>query len=168
MKRSVALIILDGWGIGRKDYSNPLHIAKPKNIDYIKTHYLWGALQSSGIAVGLPWDEEGNSEVGHLTIGAGKIIYQHFPRITLSIQNGEFFKNQVLLQAFEHAKKNSSAVHLVGLLTQGNVHSSLEHLRALIACAKKQNISKLNLHFFSDGKDSPPRSVLTLLETAKK
>jgi len=168
MKRSVALIILDGWGIGRKDYSNPLHIAKPKNIDYIKTHYLWGALQSSGIAVGLPWDEEGNSEVGHLTIGAGKIIYQHFPRITLSIQNGEFFKNRVLLQTFEHAKKNNSAAHLVGLLTQGNVHSSLEHLRALIACAKKQNISKLNLHFFSDGKDSPPRSVLTLLETAKK
>jgi len=166
--RSVILIILDGWGIGRKDYSNPLYIAKPKNIDYVKTHYLSGALQSSGIAVGLPWDEEGNSEVGHLTIGAGKIIYQHFPRITLSIQNGEFFKNRVLLQTFEHAKKNNSAVHLAGLLTQGNVHSSLEHVRALIACAKKQGVAELNLHFFSDGKDSPPRSVLELLGTAKK
>ena len=112
--RQVVLAILDGWGIGRKDYSNPIHIAKPKNINFIKTHYLTGALQSSGIAVGLPWDEEGNSEVGHLTIGAGKIIYQHFPRITLSIQTGDFFKNPVLLQALGHAKKNNSALHLLG------------------------------------------------------
>lgn len=167
MKKTVVLVILDGWGIGRKDYSNPLYVIKPKNIEYIKSHYLSGALQSSGIAVGLPWDEEGNSEVGHLTIGAGKIIYQHFPKITLSIQNGEFFKNSAFLDAFNHAKKNSSAVHLMGLLTQGNVHASLEHLRALIALAKKNSCRELYLHFFSDGKDSPPKSVLNLLETVR-
>lgn len=164
MKRSLVLVILDGWGIGRKDYSNPIYIGKPKNLEYIKTHYLSGALQSSGIAVGLPWDEEGNSEVGHLTLGAGKIIYQHYPKITLAIRNGEFFKNPVFLKAFGHARKNNSAVHLVGLLTQGNVHASLEHLRALLDLGRRQNSTQLYLHLFSDGRDSPPRSAPQLLQ----
>ncbi|HEY4475756.1 MAG TPA: 2,3-bisphosphoglycerate-independent phosphoglycerate mutase [Candidatus Paceibacterota bacterium] len=164
MKKNVVLVVLDGWGIGRHDYTNPLFVAKPKNLSEIKTRYLYGSLQSSGIAVGLPWDEEGNSEVGHLTIGAGKVIYQHFPRITLSIQRGDFFKNPVLLEGFAHAKKNNSAVHLAGLLTEGNVHASLEHLRALIMLAKKNACEKLFFHFFTDGKDSPPKSVKNLLE----
>jgi len=168
MKRQIVLLILDGWGIGLKDNSNPIYIADPQNLNRVKSNYLAGALQASGIAVGLPWGEEGNSEVGHLTIGAGKVIYQHFPRITLSIRDGGFFKNPSFLGACAHAKKNNSALNLVGLLTEGNVHASLEHVFALIDLAKNNEVAKLNLHFFTDGKDSPPKSVLNLLAKIEK
>lgn len=163
-KKMVVLIILDGWGIGREDASNPIAQVKPKTVEYIKTHYLSGALQASGIAVGLPWNEVGNSEVGHLTIGAGKVIYQHYPRITLAIQRGDFFQNKVFLDAFEHAKQNNSAVNVAGLLTEGSTHSAFEHLEAMIHFAKLAGVAKLNLHLFADGKDSRPQSSLTLLE----
>ena len=96
MKRQIVLLILDGWGIGLKDNSNPIYIADPQNLNRVKSNYLAGALQASGIAVGLPWGEEGNSEVGHLTIGAGKVIYQHFPRITISIQDGGFTRKKII------------------------------------------------------------------------
>ncbi len=161
-KKSLVLLILDGWGIGEKNHSNPLYIGKPSRIAHIKTHYLSGALQSSGIAVGLPWNEEGNSEVGHLTIGAGKVIYQHYPRITLEIERGDFFKNPVVVKAIAHAKENGSAVNLVGLLTEGNVHASLDHVHALLRAAKEQGAPRVNLHFFGDGKDSGPKSVRSL------
>ncbi len=163
-KKSLVLLILDGWGIGEKNHSNPLYIGKPARMAHIRTHYLSGALQSSGIAVGLPWEEEGNSEVGHLTIGAGKVIYQHYPRITLEIQNGAFAKKPALQGAFAHAKKNQGAVNLVGLLTEGNVHASFEHLEALITSARDAGVTRLNLHLFADGKDSRPKSVESLLE----
>ena len=130
MKRTIVLAILDGWGIGQQNESNPIYMAQPTNINYIQSHFPGGALQASGIAVGLPWEEEGNSEVGHLTIGAGKILYQHFPRIALAIDDESFFKNKALVDAFNHAKKNNSAVHLIGLLSDGNVHSSFKHLAA--------------------------------------
>jgi len=162
--QQVILAILDGWGIGRHDFTNPIHIAKPKNINYIKSHYLSGSLQSSGIAVGLPWEEEGNSEVGHLSIGAGKIIYQHFPRITIDIQKGAFFKNKQLIDAFNHAKKNNSSTHLIGLASMGNIHSSLEHVNALLNLAKQEKAKNVFLHIFADGKDSPQKSVLKILE----
>ncbi|PIR89018.1 MAG: 2,3-bisphosphoglycerate-independent phosphoglycerate mutase [Candidatus Harrisonbacteria bacterium CG10_big_fil_rev_8_21_14_0_10_40_38] len=167
MQRTVVLIILDGWGIGQKDYSNPIHVAQPKFIQYIKENYRYGALQSSGIAVGLPWEEEGNSEVGHVNIGAGKIIYQHYPKITLSIRNGSFFQNNVFLQAFNHVKKQKSTLHLIGTLSESNIDSSEEHLFALISAAKKNNVSNITFHFISDGKDSPPKSVKTRLEKVK-
>ena len=135
----------------------------PQNINFVKANFPAGALQASGISVGLPWGEEGNSEVGHLTIGAGRTVYQHYPRITLSIKDKSFFKNESLKNAFSHAKKNNSAINLIGLLSASNIHSSLEHLLALIRFAKNENVSKLNLHLFSDGRDSPPRSALNLL-----
>jgi len=168
MKRTIILLILDGWGIGRKDYTNPIHQSKLPNISYIKTHYWVGSLQASGIAIGLPWGEEGNSEVGHLTLGAGKVLYQHFPRITLAIKSGEFFKNSALLGAIEHVKKNNSALNLIGLLTDGAVHAAFDHLAALIELAAKNNIRKVNLHLISDGRDSPPTSLLSLLERLKR
>jgi 2,3-bisphosphoglycerate-independent phosphoglycerate mutase len=162
------LAILDGWGIGRHDNTNPIYLVKPKTIAYLKENYLAGALQSSGIAVGLPWNDVGNSEVGHLTIGAGKVIYQHYPRITLAIERGEFFKNEVFLKAFEHVKKNNSALNLAGLLTEGNVHSAFEHLEALLKFAAAQGITKVNLHLFADGKDSRPRSAVSLLDRLRR
>lgn len=168
MKRTVILIILDGWGIGRQDQSNPIYESKPKNIEYIKRNFPSGSLQASGIAVGLPWEEEGNSEVGHLTIGAGKVLYQHFPRISLSIRDGSFFQNAELKKAFEHAKQNQSSVNMAGLLTQGNVHASLEHLEGLLEFAAKEGVKEVNLHLFTDGKDSPPKSVLELLKKLKE
>lgn len=164
MKQQVILIILDGWGIGAKDNSNPIYMAKTPYLDYIKTHFPSGALQASGIAVGLPWGEEGNSEVGHLTIGAGKVLYQHYPKITMSIKDGSFFKNPVLLKAAEHAKKNNSAINFAGLLTDANIHASIEHMLALIEFAKRNGLEKINLHLFTDGKDSPPRSALGFLK----
>jgi len=163
-RKVVALLIIDGWGIGKKDYSNPIHTAQPTNINTLKARYLTGALQSSGIAVGLPWGEEGNSEVGHLTLGAGKVIYQHYPRISLSIRDGSFFKNSALHNAFAHAAQNQSAVHAMGLLTKGNIHASMEHIEGLIDLASREKCQSFFLHLFSDGKDSPPHSVLELLE----
>lgn len=165
-KRTVVLVVLDGWGIGRNDFSNAIYIAKPQNIQYIKENFPGGSLQASGIAVGLPWGEEGNSEVGHLNMGAGKIIYQNFPRITLSIKNGEFFNNAVFKKALEHAQKNNSSVNLIGLITEGNVHASIEHLKALIEFFEKEKFPKerVNLHLITDGRDSPPQSAVKILE----
>ncbi len=167
MKRQIILAILDGWGIGSKDISSPMFVAKTPNIDYIKTHFLTGSLQASGIAVGLPWSEEGNSEVGHLTIGAGKIIYQHYPRITMSIQDGSFYKNKFLLEAAAHVKKNNSAIHFAGLLTDANIHASVDHLVALINFANQNKLSKVYIHLYTDGKDSPPQSALNILKKIK-
>lgn len=163
MKKTVVLAILDGWGLGVADESNPIYAAHPKTIDSIEKNYLGGALQASGIAIGLPWEEEGNSEVGHLTIGTGRIIYQHYPKITLSIESGEFFKNEALHGAFAHAEKNNSAVHLVGLLTKGNVHASLQHIGALIDMASREKCKKLYIHIITDGRDSPPKSAGELM-----
>lgn len=163
MKKQIVLVVLDGWGIGKKDHSNPIHIQGTPNIDYIKSHFPSGALQASGIAVGLPWGEEGNSEVGHITIGAGKVIFQHYPRISIAIRDGSFFKNKALLALAEHVKKNNSSLNIAGLLTDANIHASLEHLLALIEFAKKNGIKKTNLHLYTDGKDSPLRSAGGLL-----
>ncbi|MBI3088954.1 MAG: 2,3-bisphosphoglycerate-independent phosphoglycerate mutase, partial [Candidatus Colwellbacteria bacterium] len=162
-KQTVVLVILDGWGVGRGDASNPIHVVNPPNINHIKKTYPMGSLQASGIAVGLPWNEEGNSEVGHLTLGAGKVIYQHFPRISLSIKDGSFFKNQAFLDAFAHAKKNNSRVHLVGLLTDSGVHAHLDHIQALLKLAENENFSNVSLHLFTDGKDTPPKSAIKFI-----
>lgn len=168
MSKKLVLAVLDGWGIGKKEAANPLSVAQLPTIEYLKLHYPYGTLQSSGIAVGLPWGEVGNSEVGHLTIGAGKVIYQHYPRITLAIQNGEFFKNQVFAKAFDHARSQNSAVHIAGLLTEGSTHAAFEHLEALIMYAHQAGVTKLYLHLFADGKDSKPRSVRQLLARLKE
>lgn len=163
MRNAVVLIVLDGWGIGAEGESNPIHVAKPKTIEYIKNNFPSGALQASGIAVGLPWGEEGNSEVGHLTMGAGKIIYQHYPRISLAVRNKSFFSNPTINAAMDHAKQNKSRVHFVGLVGQANVHSSMEHLLALIELANKKGVD-YKIQAITDGRDSGPQSAYSLLE----
>ena len=164
MKRTVVLAILDGWGIGRKDNSNPIYVANPKNIEYIRMNFPSGALQASGIAVGLPWGEEGNSEVGHLTLGAGKIIYQHFPRITLAIRDGSFSKIPLFWEPRSTPRKIIPLSIWRDCSPPGNVHASLDHLAALVKLAAENGVKNLYFHFFTDGKDSPPKSALELLK----
>ncbi len=155
----MVLIVLDGWGIGRDDFTNPLWVAKPPTFEWLAQNYPVTSLQASGIAVGLPWGEVGNSEVGHLTLGAGKVVYQYYPKITMAIQDGSFFENAVLKAACAHARENGGAINFAGLLTKANVHASLEHLQALIKMAQQEGVTKINLHLFGDGEDSPPRSI---------
>ncbi len=164
MKKTVVLVVLDGWGIGSLDESNPIYKADLQTMKYIHARFPGGALQASGIAVGLPYDEEGNSEVGHLTMGAGRVISQHFPEISAAVKSRAFFENKVFRDAFRHAKEKKSAVHFVGLLSEGNVHASLGHLEALIKMSEEAGVDTFFLHLFSDGRDSAPRSFLTLLD----
>ncbi len=163
-KKVTVLVVLDGWGIGRKDETNPLFIAQPPTFDWLQANYPTTSLQASGIAVGLPWGEIGNSEVGHLTLGAGKVLYQYFPKIMMAIQDGTFFDNAVLKAACEHAKKNNSAINFAGLLTKGNVHASIDHLKALIKMAEDEGVTKINLHLFADAKDTEPHTVQEFLK----
>jgi 2,3-bisphosphoglycerate-independent phosphoglycerate mutase len=167
-KKIAILIILDGWGIGQKNESNPIYVVKPQTFEWLRQNYPMTSLQASGIAVGLPWGEVGNSEVGHLTLGAGKTLYQYYPKITMAIRDGSFFENQVLKATFAHAKANSGTVNLVGLLSKGNVHASLEHLFALIKAARAENVPTINLHLFTDAKDSPPHTLQEFLKEIPK
>ncbi|RJQ27760.1 2,3-bisphosphoglycerate-independent phosphoglycerate mutase [Candidatus Parcubacteria bacterium] len=168
MKRTIVLAILDGWGIGTCDESNPIYSAHPPTILEIEKNYPCGALQASGLAIGLPWEEEGNSEVGHLTIGTGSVFYQNYPKISLAIENGTFFSNEALVGAYLHAQKNESALHLIGLISKGNVHSSLNHLEALIIMAERMNIKKCYIHAITDGRDSPPESVISITNSIEE
>jgi 2,3-bisphosphoglycerate-independent phosphoglycerate mutase len=163
-KKTTVLIVLDGWGIGRNDETNPIYAVKPQIFEWLRNNYPMTSLQASGISVGLPWGEVGNSEVGHLTLGAGKVLYQYYPKITMAIEDGTFFQNPTFKAAFAHARENNSAVNLVGLLTKGNVHASLDHLLALIKMAKDEQVQKINLHLFADAKDSPPHTLQTFLK----
>ncbi|MDO8516313.1 MAG: 2,3-bisphosphoglycerate-independent phosphoglycerate mutase, partial [bacterium] len=148
---------------GKSDASNPIYVAQPDQFKFLEENYPSTSLQASGISVGLPWGEVGNSEVGHLTIGAGKVIYQHYPRIMMAIQDKTFFDNPELKAAFAHARKNNSGVNFVGLLSKGNVHSAIEHIQALIKMAELENVANVKLHLFGDGKDYPPKTIDKLL-----
>ncbi len=169
--KPIILAILDGWGIGQANQGNAIFQAKIPNLKEVGKNYPSCSLQASGIAVGLPWNEAGNSEVGHLNIGSGQVIYQYLPRISLEIKNGEFFKNPAFLKTIEHVKKNNSFLHLMGLISSGNVHSYLEHVYALLELARKNKIEKLRLHLFTDGKDAPlkeAKKVITALQEKLK
>ena len=158
----LALIILDGWGIGQRDNTNPLYVAKLPNLERLKTLYPYLSLQASGLAVGLPWGEEGNSEIGHLTIGSGRIIYQSVTQIDDSIASGVFFENKVLLEAFQKAKQLGSSVCFAGLLGTGITHSSMGHITALIKLADSLGVN-YKLHLFTDGRDSSTQGCLKLI-----
>ena len=167
--RPTILIILDGWGINKEQTGNAIAQAKTPTINEIEKFYPATSLQASGIAVGLPWEESGSSEVGHLILGAGRVIYQYLPRIVLAIRDGSFFKNPALIKAIEHAKVNKSCLHLMGLVSSGNVHSYIDHLYGLIELAKRENIEKVLLHVFTDGEDAPSKEAAKfLLDVEKK
>lgn len=156
----VTLIILDGFGLRKDKFGNAILSAGTPNLDKLIKLYPSSSLRASGNAVGLPEGQMGNSEVGHLTLGAGKVILQDLMKIDSEIKNGNFFKNKRLLKAVKHAKDNNSALHIMGLLSDGGVHSHINHLFALIDLAKEHNLKKVYIHAFLDGRDTPPSSAL--------
>ena len=167
MGKRVLLCIMDGWGIAKNSIKDATKTAKTPNIDKYYKEEKNIQIYADGEHVGLPEGQMGNSEVGHLNIGAGRIVYQDLTRINKSIKDGEFFTNEKFLNAAEHVKKNNSALHLFGLVSTGGVHSSLEHILALIEFAKRQKLSKVYLHAFLDGRDTPPKSAVGFLETVE-
>ena len=154
-----ALIILDGWGHGEESEHNAIANAHTPNWDALLKTYPNALLQTSGNAVGLPEGQMGNSEVGHMNLGAGRIVYQNFTRINKDVADGEFFNNAVLCNAIDKAKANGGAVHLAGLLSPGGVHSHEEQIFAACEMAVKRGIKKLYVHGILDGRDVPPRSA---------
>lgn len=164
----VCLIILDGWGVSSSKTGNAIFSANKPNMDNYIKNYPNTRLMASGLAVGLPEGQMGNSEVGHLNIGAGRVIYQDLTKITRSIELGKFFSKDAFIAAIKNVKKNNSSLHIMGLLSDGGVHSHINHLKALIDLAVKNDVKKLFIHAFLDGRDVPPRSALTYLSEIKK
>jgi len=166
--RKVILIVLDGWGIAPAWGGNAIEMAETPNVDHFWKQYPHTALKAAEEAVGLPHHEPGNSEVGHLNIGSGQVVYQNLPGITATIKDGSFFKNEVLLEAINRAKQNNSNLHLLGLVSDGGVHSYIGHLFALLDLAKQQNVSKVFIHMITDGRDTDPMKALSYLEELNK
>ncbi|MBQ9782359.1 MAG: phosphoglycerate mutase (2,3-diphosphoglycerate-independent), partial [Clostridia bacterium] len=156
--RPVCLIIMDGYGLNEEKVGNAISIANAGVIDSYMKSYPSTTLGASGMSVGLPEGQMGNSEVGHLNIGAGRIVYQDLTRITKEIQDGVFFENEKLLKAMNNAKQNDKKLHLYGLLSTGGVHSHISHLYALIEMAKRVGLQKVYVHCFLDGRDVAPTS----------
>ncbi len=162
-KKRTLLCILDGWGISKDTKYNAVYSAKTPNFDKFMSEMSSTTIHADGLNVGLPEGQMGNSEVGHLNIGAGRIVYQELTRINKSIDEGEFFKNEEFMAAIDHVKKNNSALHIWGLVSTGGVHSSLKHLKALIEMAAKNNLKDVYIHAFLDGRDTPPKSAYEYL-----
>lgn len=156
----VILCILDGWGIAPEGPGNAITLANPPTYKYLLENFPHSQLEASGIAVGLPAEQDGNTETGHLNIGAGRIVYQDLARINLAIADGSFFNNPALLEAVNHAKQNNSTLHLLGLIGSSGVHASNEHLFALIILAAHHKLPAVFLHLITDGRDSPPHDAI--------
>jgi len=158
--KKLALIILDGWGYGKQDNSDAAYAANTPFFDSLLQKYPNSKLEASGEAVGLPAGQMGNSEVGHMNLGAGRVVYQELGRINKAITDRELHSHPVLLSAFDYAKKNNKAVHFIGLVSNGGVHAHIEHLKALCDAADEANVEKTFVHAFLDGRDTDPNSGL--------
>lgn len=157
-KKPVVLMILDGYGLNDNCKANAVCEGKTPVMDQLMSQYPYVKGQASGLSVGLPDGQMGNSEVGHLNMGAGRIVYQELTRITKAIQDGDFFDNEAFLQAAENCKKNNSALHLFGLVSDGGVHSHITHIEGLVELAKRNGLKNVFVHCFLDGRDTPPSS----------
>ena len=157
-KIPVVLMILDGYGLNERTEGNAIALAKTPVMDELMADYPFVKGYASGLAVGLPDGQMGNSEVGHLNMGAGRIVYQDLTRITKEIEDGDFFENAELKRAMENAKENNTALHMYGLLSDGGVHSHITHVYALLEMAKRYGLTKVYVHCFLDGRDTPPSS----------
>jgi 2,3-bisphosphoglycerate-independent phosphoglycerate mutase len=163
-RKKVILLILDGWGQGEENVSNPFRLAKTPTFNYLQKNFPFCLLNASGYAVGLSSFEPGNCEIGHLTIGTGIVYYQPVVKINLAIENKEFFKNEILLNIFDHCQKFNSKLHLITLLSKSNQISDFNHLIAVLELCKEKNFNNVYLHLFTDGIDSPHKSALSLIE----
>ena len=166
--KPVVLCVLDGWGVNQPYSGNAITQAKTPTYKEFIANYPSLTLMASGEAVGLPWGESGNSEVGHLNLGMGRIVYQDLPRISKAINNNSFFENEALLKAADHVKKNSSKLHLMGLVSNGGVHASIDHLTALIALAKEKEIDEVYVQAFLDGRDTTYNAGAGFIEELKR
>ena len=163
-KKPTVLMILDGYGLNDRHDGNAVYEAKTPVMDKLMAEYPFVKGNASGLAVGLPDGQMGNSEVGHMNMGAGRIVYQELTRITKEINDGDFFKNEALLAAMKNAKENDSAIHFMGLLSDGGVHSHNTHLYGLLEMAKREGLKKVYVHCFLDGRDTPPASGKSYIE----
>ena len=164
-KKPTVLMIMDGYGLNDKVEGNAVAQAKTPVVDQLMKDYPFVKGNASGLAVGLPDGQMGNSEVGHLNMGAGRIVYQDLTKITKAIQDGDFFENKALLSACENVKEHDSSLHLMGLMSDGGVHSHIEHVFGLLELAKRQGIKNVYVHCFLDGRDTPPASGKEYVET---
>lgn len=162
--KPVLLAILDGFGLREEKKGNAVKLASKTNFDYLWNNYPHTTLEASGKAVGLPEGQMGNSEVGHMNIGAGRLVYQPQELINVNIETGEFFHNQEILKVIEHVKTNHSKLHIMGLISDGGVHSHINHLMAILDMCKQNNVEKLYLHLFTDGRDVNPKSSYSYIE----
>ena len=168
MKKPVVLCIMDGFGKNPSDYGNAIVAARTPNLDKLMNEFPMTYIGASGMDVGLPDGQMGNSEVGHTNIGAGRVVYQELTRITKSIQDGDFFKNEALVNAVKAAIDNGTSLHLMGLMSDGGVHSHNSHVWAIVELAKKMGLEKVYLHCIMDGRDVPPTSGKDFLKEAKE
>ncbi|HZJ58276.1 MAG TPA: 2,3-bisphosphoglycerate-independent phosphoglycerate mutase [Clostridia bacterium] len=171
-KNLTALVIMDGFGLSDSKEANAIYEASTPNLDRYRNEYPSGQIQASGLDVGLPDGQMGNSEVGHLNLGAGRIVYQDYTRVSKAIEDGIFFDNPAFLSAINNAKDKGTKLHLMGLLSDGGVHSHIEHLYALVELAKQKGLDRVYIHCFMDGRDVPPASgkgyILVLEEKLKQ
>src|SRR5512142_1735549 len=156
--KPLVLIILDGWGYSPESKANAISLARKPNYDKLLSEFPNTLIHTSGRYVGLPTGQMGNSEVGHLNIGAGRVVYMDITRIDLMIYKGDFFSNPVLLDCIKNARAGGRRLHLFGLLSDGGVHSHEEHLHALLRMAKQNGVERVFVHCFMDGRDTPPTS----------
>jgi 2,3-bisphosphoglycerate-independent phosphoglycerate mutase len=168
MNQKLLVVILDGWGLNKDYEGNAIARAKTPTFDRLMAEYPSAILEASGLSVGLPQGQMGTSEVNHLTIGAGRVMFQDLVRINKAIEEGSFFENRYLVSAVEAAKKNHSRLHILGLLSDGGVHSHITHIQALLQMAKDQGLKKVQVHVFTDGRDTLPRSALDYIEALEK
>lgn len=168
MKKPLVLCIMDGYGISPKVKGNAILAANKPNLDYLMKNYPHTLLQASGMAVGLPDGQMGNSEVGHMNIGAGRIVYQSLTLINKAVMDGSFYTNEAYLNAVKHVKLNNSKLHVMGLLSDGGVHSHINHLKALVKLAKNQGLKDIYFHAFLDGRDVEPQTGINYINELKE
>src|SRR6478736_8976495 len=164
MSKKAILIIMDGWGLGKVYSSDAIQHAKTPFVSSLYSKYPNTTLITCGEAVGLPEGQMGNSEVGHLNLGAGRVVYQELQRINVAIREGEFQKNGYLLNALTYAKENKKALHLIGLVSDGGVHSHIKHLEAICTVCAQQGLNEVYIHAFTDGRDTDPKSGLHFIK----
>ena len=168
MTKPVILTILDGYGLREEEHGNAVKLANNKVFNMLWEKYPHTQLEASGQQVGLPKGQMGNSEVGHMNIGAGRIVYQPLELINKSIEDKDFFENEELLKVMNHTKKNNSKLHIMGLISDGGVHSHIDHLMAILDMCKEQKIEKVYLHLFTDGRDVLPKSAYTYISKVEE